>query len=95
MVVVQAVFLFCVQDMGPDPLLGEGHREVSLTSGTADGGHGPQMSAGRYMGVPTHWGGVGNGVTGGYRGIYRPPPERGRAIHCDPSYHGLLFGGIS
>ena len=44
------------------------------------------------MGVPTHWSGVGKGGTGGYWGIYRPPLEYGCAIHCDPSYYGLVFG---
>ena len=26
-------------------------------------------------------------------GIYCPPPEHGRAIHCDLSYHKIVFGG--
>ena len=27
------------------------------------------------------------------RGIYRPPPEHGRRVHYDLSYHGLVSGG--
>ena len=42
------------------------------------------------MGVPTHWGVTGNGGDGGDQGIYRLPPEHGRAINCDPYYHGIL-----
>ena len=44
------------------------------------------------MGVLTHWIIVGNIGTGGYWGIYHPPLEHGCAIHCDPSYYGLVFG---
>ena len=51
------------------------------------------MSDGRDQGVPTYWGGAGNGGTGGDRGIYLLPPEHGRAINCNPSDHGLVFGG--
>ena len=81
---------FWVQDVSPDPLVGEGPCGVSPTGGTADGGHGTQTSAGQYVGVPNHWSGAGNGGTGGDRGIFCPPPEHRRAIHCDPSYHGLV-----
>ena len=77
----------------PDPPVGEGPRGVSPAGSTADGSHGHQASAGRDMYVPTHWSGAGNGETRGNRGIYHPPPEHGRAIHCDPSYHRLVFGG--
>ena len=45
------------------------------------------------MVVPTHWGGSGNGRTGGDRGIYFPPPEHGCTIYCDSSYHGFVSGG--
>ena len=45
------------------------------------------------MGVYTHWGGASNGGTGGDRGVYQPPPEHGRTIHCEPFYHGLVSGG--
>ena len=45
------------------------------------------------MGVTTHWGGYGNGGTGGDRGIYFLPPEHGHIGHCDPYYHGLVFDG--
>ena len=79
--------------MGTELPVGEGYRGVSSPGGTSDGGHGPQTSAGRDVGVPTHWSGAENGGTVGYRGIYCPPPEHGRGIHCDPSYHGILFGG--
>ena len=79
--------------MGPDALVGEGPCRISPPGGTADGGHGPQTSARLYVGVTTHWSGSGNGGTGGDRGIYRSPPEHGDTIHCDPSYHGIVFGG--
>ena len=44
------------------------------------------------MSVPNHWGGAGNGGTGGDRGIYHPPLEQGLTIYCDLSYHGLVSG---
>ena len=44
------------------------------------------------MGVPTHCSGAGNGVTGGDWFIYRPPPEHGRTIHCDLTFHGAVSG---
>ena len=34
---------------------------------------------------------VGNGGTGGDRGLSRPPPEHVRAIYRNPYYHGLVF----
>ena len=45
------------------------------------------------MGVPTYWSGADNGGIVGYRGIYCSPPEHGHAIHCDLSYHELVFCG--
>ena len=44
------------------------------------------------MGVPTHWGGDGNGEAGQDMGVYPPPPEHGRTINFDSSYHGLVSG---
>ena len=44
------------------------------------------------MGIPTRWGGTGNGGTGVDWGIYFPPSEHGCTIHCDPSYHVNVFG---
>ena len=79
--------------MGSDPPFGEIPQGVSPLGGAADGGHGLQMSARWDMGVTTHWGGAGNGGTGGYWGIYCPPPEHGRAINCDSSYHGIVSEG--
>ena len=61
--------------------------------GTSDGGHGPQTSTGWYMGVPNHWDGAVNGGAGREWGAYRPPPEHGRTIHRNSSYHGLVSGG--
>ena len=58
-----------------------------------DGGNIPQTSVRWDVGVPTHWGGTGNGGTGGDRIIYRLPPEHGHAIRCNLSYHGLMSGG--
>ena len=78
---------------GPDPPVGEGPQGVSLPGGTADGEHGTQTSAIRDVGIPTHWGGTGNGGTGVDWGIYHLPPEHGCAIHFDPPYHGLVFNG--
>ena len=46
-----------------------------------DDRHGPQTSVRWDIGVPTHWGGAGNGGTGGDWGIYNPPPENGHTIH--------------
>ena len=43
-----------VLDVGPEPLVGEIPRGVSPLGGTEDGGHGPQTSVGRDVGVPTH-----------------------------------------
>ena len=43
------------------------------------------------MGVPTHWSGAVNSGTGVDRGIYFLSPKNVRAIHCDQSYHGLVF----
>ena len=57
----------------------------------ADGGHGPQTSAGREVVVTTHWSGASNDGVGGDQGIYCLPPELGRTIHFDPSYHRLVF----
>ena len=79
--------------MGPDPPVGEGPRGVSTLGRTADGMYRPQTSAQHYMGVTTHLGGSGNGGIGGYQGINRLPPEQGYTIYCDPSYHGIVFGG--
>ena len=45
------------------------------------------------MGVYTHWGGAGTGGDGGYRGVYYPPPEHGCTVHCDLSYHGIVYDG--
>ena len=45
------------------------------------------------MGVPTHWGGSGNGWTGGDWGVYCPPPQLGFAIHCNSYYQRLVSGG--
>ena len=70
-----------VQDVGYDPPVGEISRGVSPPGGAADGGHGPQTSVGWDVSVTTHWGGAGNGVTGGDCGIYRLPPEHGRAMN--------------
>ena len=45
------------------------------------------------MGVYTNWGGAGNGGAVGDLGVYPPPPEHGRTVHCDSFYHGLVSGG--
>ena len=45
------------------------------------------------IGVPTHWGGSGNGWTGGDWGVYCPPPQLGFAIHCNSYYQRLVSGG--
>ena len=79
--------------MVPDPPVGEVPRGVSPPGDTADGGHGTQTSALQDMGVPTNWSGVGDDGYRGYRVIYPLPQEHDRAIHCDLSYHGLVFGG--
>ena len=79
--------------MGPETPVGEVPSGVLPLGVMEDGGHGPQTSSGRDMGVPTHWSGAGNGDNEVDWGIYRPPPEHGRAIHCDPYYNGLVFGG--
>ena len=93
MAVMQEVLLFGSETWVFTPPVGEIPREVSPPCGTAGGGHGPQTSAGREVSVHTHWGGAGNGGTGGDWGIYCPPPEHGRTIHCYSYYHGLVFGG--
>ena len=41
----------------------------------------------------THWGGAGDGGVGEERGVYHPPPEHSRTIHCASSYHELVSGG--
>ena len=79
--------------MVPGPPVVEGPCRVLPPVRTVDGGHGPQTSAGRDVGVPTHWSGADNGGTGKYWGIYLPLPEHGCAIRYDPSYRGLVFGG--
>ena len=84
-----------VRGVGPDPQVGEIPQGVSSPGGASDGGNGNQTLAGRDVGIPTHWSGAVNGGTGGDRGIYLPPPEHGRAIQCEPSYHGIVFGGRS
>ena len=66
---------------------------VSPPGIAVDGTHGPQKSAGRDVGVPTHWGGSGNFGNRVDQGIYLPPPEYGHTIHCDLIHHGLVFGG--
>ena len=86
--------LFCLgQRRGNDPLNGEGPQGFPPPGGTVDGGHETQTSTGGDMGVPTHWGGAGNGGAGQDGGVYRPPPEHSRTIHYDSSYHGLVSGG--
>ena len=67
-----------VIDIGNDPQSGEGPRGFPPPGGTADGGHGTQMSMGWDMGVPTHWGSAGNGECGCYQGLYYPLLEHGR-----------------
>ena len=52
------------RDVGTNPLDGEFPRGFPPQGGMADGGHGPQMLTGWDMGVPTHWGGAGNGGAG-------------------------------
>ena len=81
--------------MGTDPPVGEISQGVSPPGGAADEGHGTKTSTGWDMGVYTHWGSAGNGRAGGDRGVYRPPPEHSRTVHCDSSYHGLVSGGGS
>ena len=81
--------------MDPDTPVGEGPRGFSPPGGMADGWHGPQMPAGRDVGVPIHWSSAENDGTGGDRGIYLPPPEHGCTINFDLSYHGLMFGGVA
>ena len=45
------------------------------------------------MVVSNQWGGAGNGGTGVDWGIYLPPPEHVRTVHCGSSYPGLASGG--
>ena len=42
------------------------------------------------MDVYTHWGGAGNGAAGVNWGVYRPPTEQGRTVHCNSYYHGIF-----
>ena len=44
------------------------------------------------MGISIHGGGAGNDGTIRDQGVYLPPPEHGRTIHCDSSYHGIVSG---
>ena len=55
--------------------------------------HGTQTSTVWAMGVPTHFPGGGNSGAGLDRGVYRPPPEHGCTIHCNSSYHDLMYSG--
>ena len=92
---VQVVLLFGSETWVPTPQLekaleGFYHRAVRRMT---DGSHGPQTSTGWDMGVPTHWGGAGNGGGGLYQGVYRPPPEHGHEVHCKSSYHRIVSGG--
>ena len=79
--------------MGLEAPVREGPCRFSPPGGTADRGHGPQTSDGRYVGVTTHWSGAVNFGTGEDRGIYHPPQEHGCAIHFDSTYNVLVFGG--
>ena len=79
--------------MGLDPPIVEVPRGVSTPGGTADVGHGPQTPDGQDLGVPIYWISAGSGWIGVDLVIYCPPPDHGSAIHCDLSYHGLVFGG--
>ena len=45
------------------------------------------------MGICIHWGGTGNGGSGGDWGVYCPPSEHGLIVHFDSSCHGLVSGG--
>ena len=45
------------------------------------------------MAISIHWGGAGDSGTRIDWDIYIPPPEHGRTIHCNSSYHGLVSGG--
>ena len=91
--VVQAVHLFGSETWVMTPPVGENSRGVSPPGCASNGRHRLQTPTIRDMGVPTHWGGTGNGGTGGDQGINRPPPEHGCAIHCDLFYNGLVTGG--
>ena len=50
-----------VRDLGTYPPGVEGSRGFPPPVSTADGRYGPQTSTGWDIGVPTHWGGAGNG----------------------------------
>ena len=84
------MFIFGSKKWVLDPVVGESSRGFPTPGGSVDGGHGPQIPTGWDMGVYTHWGGSGNGGSGGDRGLYRPPQEHGLTVHCDLSYHGLV-----
>ena len=71
----------------------EGPHGLPPRGSPADFGHGPRTPIERDMGISTHWGGAGDGGTRRDRGVYRPPPEYDRTIHCDSSYCGLVSGG--
>ena len=43
--------------------------------------------------VPTNWGNSDNGGVVLYQGVYGPPPENGRTVHCDLYYRVLVSDG--
>ena len=79
--------------MGTDPPVGEIPQGFSPPVGEGDDGNGPQMSTAWDMGVYTHQDGAENGGAGGDRGVYCLMLEHGRTVHCDLSYHRILYGG--
>ena len=81
--------------MGSDPPAGEGPHGLPPPGGPADGEHGPQTPIEREMDISDHWGGAGDSGTIRDQGLNRPPLEHIRTIHCDSSYHGLMFVGGS
>ena len=79
--------------MGNEPMDIKVPQRFPPPGGTADSGYGTQISTGWDMGVPTHWGGAGNGGDGRDWGVYQPPPEHVCTIHCNLSYHVLVSSG--
>ena len=76
-----------------EPPAGESPHRLPPPGRPADVRHGPLTPIDPDMGISTIWGGSGNGGTRRDQGVYCPPQEHGRKIHCNLSQHGLVSCG--
>ena len=92
--VVQVVLLFGSETWVLTPWLEKFLEGFCHRAARRMAGMGPKCQRdGIWVYPPTHWGGSDKEDTRGDQGIYRPPPEYSRTIHCVLTYHGFGSGG--